>query len=129
MTPEALKSRTKKFALRIIKMTQALPKNRVGDVLGKQVLRSATAIGANYRAACRARSEDDFISKIGIVEEETDETLYWLEIISESAIINPRLLENLMKEADELTAIFTASRKTARINQSKNKINKLRKKL
>jgi four helix bundle protein len=129
MTPEELKSRTKKFALRIIKMTQALPKNRVGDVLGKQVLRSATSIGANYRAACRARSEDDFISKIGIVEEETDETLYWLEMIGESAIINPRLLENLMKEADELTAIFTASRKTARINQSKNKINKLRKKL
>ena len=118
MKPEELKARTKKFAIRIIKMTQALPKNRIGDVLGKQILRSSTSIGANYRAACRARSDDDFISKLGIVEEETDETLYWLELICESGVIKPHLLQNLVKEADELTAIFTASRKTARNNQS-----------
>jgi four helix bundle protein len=125
MKSEELKSRTKTFALRIIKMTTAMPKNKVGQVLGSQILRSGTSVGANYRAACRARSEADFISKIGIVEEETDETMYWLELISEAEILKPHLLKDLMKEANELTAIFTASRKTARINQlnKKNKPN------
>ena len=121
MKSEELKNRTKKFAIRIIKLVIALPKNKIGEVLGGQILRSGTSVGANYRAACRARSDADFISKIGIVEEETDETMYWLELMAEAEIMKPHLLKDLMKEADELTAIFTASRKTARLNQQNKK--------
>ena len=84
MTPDEMKDRTKKFALRVIRMTEALPRNRVADVLGRQVLRSGTSVGANYRAACRAKSRADFISKMGTVEEECDETIYWLELLVES---------------------------------------------
>jgi four helix bundle protein len=78
--PQDLKARTQAFALRVIRMVQALPRNRVADVIGKQVLRSATTVGANYRSACRGRSKPDFISKLGIAEEEADETCYWLEL-------------------------------------------------
>jgi len=82
---EEMKQRTKQFALRVIKLVAALPKSREADVIGRQLLRSATSVGANYRSACRARSKADFISKIGIVEEESDESLYWLELIMENA--------------------------------------------
>ena len=114
MDSEELKKRTKKFALDVIELSEAIPRNRTGDVLGKQLVRSATSVGANYRSACRARSKADFISKITIVEEEADESLYWLELIQGSRLFSHDKLVSLMKEADELTAIFTAAGKTAR---------------
>ena len=117
MRTEELKLRTKQFALRVIELVETLPKNKIGDVLGKQILRSATSVAANYRAACRARSKADFISKIAIVEEEADESLFWLELIAESGLMNTERLKDLTKEADELTAIFTATGKTAKQNR------------
>jgi len=117
MRTEELKLRTKQFALRVIKLVETLPKNKIGDVLGKQILRSATSVAANYRAACRARSKADFISKIAIVDEEADESLFWLELIAESGLMNTERLKDLTKEADELTAIFTATGKTAKQNR------------
>ncbi len=122
MTPAELKNRTKKFALRIIKLSEALPNTRAANVIVNQMLRSATSIGANYRAACRARSKADFISKIIVVEEEADETLYWLEIIMESELMQYDRLKHLMKEADELVAIFTSSGKTTKFNNPKSSI-------
>lgn len=113
-----LKDRTRKFALRVIRMTEALPRNRVADVLAKQVLRSGTSVGANYRAACRAKSPRDFAAKIGIVEEECDETLYWFELLVESDQIKLARIQSLMQEADELLRIVIASAKTARRNSS-----------
>ena len=106
--------RTNKFALEIIKFTKLLPKNYIANILGQQLLRSGTSIGANYRSACRAQSYSHFISKISIVEEEADETIYWLELIKKSGVINNELITTLLKEACELTAIFSTARKTAR---------------
>ena len=117
MDPVELKARTRQFALRIIHLVESMPRGRTTDVLGRQLLRSATSVGANYRAACRARSRADFISKITVAEEEADESLYWLELISESNIIRADRLAGLIKEADELTAILTAAGKTARRNK------------
>jgi four helix bundle protein len=114
MNQQELKNRTKRFALKIIQLVETLPKSRTGDVIGRQLLKSATSVGANYRAACRARSHADFISKMGIVEEEADETIYWLELLIESRLMKRNLIEDLVKEADELTAIFTASCKSAK---------------
>lgn len=114
MTPEAMKTRTKAFALRVIKLVEALPRSRVADVLGRQVLRSGTSVGANYRAACGAQSRRDFAKKIAIVEEEADETQYWLELIAESGLLRAARVGPVMEEAGELTAIATASLKTAR---------------
>lgn len=116
---EILKKRTKQFALRIIKLVDTLPNSRSGDVIGKQVLRSGTSVAANYRASCRVRSQADFISKMGIVEEEADETLFWLELLVESELVKESKLKDLIKEADELVAIFTASGKTAKENKKK----------
>ena len=118
MNKEDLKKRTKKFALLVIKLTQSLPYNRESDVLAKQLVRSATSVAANYRAACRSRSQAEFISKINICEEEADESLFWLEMFVESGIISNENLEHLLKEADELTAIFVASGRTAKFNKS-----------
>ena len=117
MTSEELKLRTKQFALRVIKLVESLSQNQSSYVLGRQLLRSATSVGANYRSACRARSQADFISKITVVEEEADESAYWLELITESGLMKKDLIEDLLKEANELTAIFTASGKTARKNK------------
>lgn len=119
MTPQELKDKTKKFALRIIKLTDSLPQTKAANVIANQILRSATSVGANYRSACRARSRADFISKITVVEEEADETLFWLEIIHESGMMKFNRLESLLIEADELVAIFTSSGKTAKINNPK----------
>ncbi|HXF85119.1 MAG TPA: four helix bundle protein [Anaerolineales bacterium] len=116
MDADALKSRTKAFALRTIRLCEALPKNYIGDVIGKQVLRSATSVGANYRAACRARSQAEFSAKLQIVIEEADESAFWLELIEESGLLPPERLLGLRKEADELTAIFVSSRKTVTRN-------------
>ena len=114
MRPEDLKQRTKRFALRVIRLTRALPKDRVGDVIGRQLLRSGTSVGANYRAACRARSASDFISKMHIVQEEADESLYWMELLVEGGFLPKSQMENLMQEAEELVAIIVASINTAR---------------
>ena len=114
MKPTELKARTKTFALRVIKMSRAIPKNDdAGRVIAKQILRSGTSVAANYRASCRARSQAEFISKVGTVEEEADETALWLELLVESGIMPARKLSALLDEANELTAIMAASRKTA----------------
>lgn len=122
MNAQELKDRTKKFALRIIRLVENLPKNRISDVIGRQVVKSATSIGANYRAVCRARSRADFISKMGIVEEEADETVYWLELLIESGLIKEIAIEDLFKEANELTAIFTAACKSAKAGRKQSAI-------
>jgi four helix bundle protein len=109
--PEALRDRTKKFAMRVIRLFQHLPRSTEAPVLGKQLLRAATSVGANYRAAGRARSKAEFVAKIGIVVEEADETILWL---MESGIVKPDLLRDLLAEANELVAIFAASQRTAR---------------
>jgi four helix bundle protein len=119
MTKEEMKNRTKKFALRIIKLVEALPENRTGDVVGKQLLRCGTSVAANYRAACRAKSTSDFIAKLGIVEEEGDESMFWLEIIIESALMRKELVEPLLNEADEIVAIIVSSKKTTKENKLK----------
>jgi len=120
MDKQELKERTKKFAIKIIDFIENLPKTKTLDIIVKQLLRSSTAIGANYRAACKAQSHSHFIFKIGIVEEETDETIYWLELINELDNINNKsILQDLLKEAKELNAIFTTSSITARKNKSK----------
>ena len=109
-----LKQRTKQFALRVIRLVESLPKNRTAEVIGNQLLRSGTSVGANYRAAYRAKSKADFIAKMGTVEEETDESLYWMELLIEAGIVKQVLLEPLMQEANELLAITVASITTAR---------------
>jgi four helix bundle protein len=106
---QQLKQRTKVFALRIIRMTQALPRNREADVIGRQILRSATSIAANYRAAGRGRSRAEFKAKLGIVIEEADETVLWLELLAESGIVR---LRDLLDEANQLLALFAASWQT-----------------
>ncbi|MGQ0827106.1 MAG: four helix bundle protein [Bacteroidota bacterium] len=114
-----LKDRTKKFAVAIIRFVRSFPKSDEGYNLGKQLLRSGTSVGANYRSACKAKSTADFINKIVIVEEEADECCYWLELIIEAEIINKIQVESILKEANELTAIFTAAGKTAKENKLK----------
>ena len=109
-----LRTRTKAFSLRIIRMSQALPRTREANVLVQQILRSATGMAANYRAAGRSRSKAEFIAKIGVVLEEADETVFWLEMLSDSGIVRPTKLKELLSEATQLVAIFTASRRTAR---------------
>ena len=112
MTNEELKARTQAFALRIIKLVATLPRQGASGVIARQILRSGTSVGANYRAACRARSRADFVAKLAIVEEEADETLYWLELLVKGSLVKAEKLQPLMKEADELVAIITAARKT-----------------
>ncbi len=119
MTEQELKLRTKQFALRVIKLVQALPKIDVARVVGKQLLRSGTSVGANYRAVCRARSTAEFIAKLGIVIEEADESCFWLEIIIEAGILKQGLVNSLLKEANEITAIMVASSNSASKHKSK----------
>jgi len=114
MDSSELKDRTKRFALRVIRLTAALPKTREGDVLGRQVLRSGTSIGANYREALRASSRKHFISTLQIVLREADETLYWLELILESEAMKPSRLGPLISECRELVAIFVATIRTSK---------------
>ena len=114
MNPTELKARTKTFALRIIKMSREIPRDDdAGRVIAKQILRSGTSVAANYRASCRARSQAEFIAKIGTVEEESDESALWLELLVEAGILPAMKLSSLLAEANELTAIMAASRKTA----------------
>ena len=114
MTTNEMKARTKSFALRIIKLVEALPSNRTADVIGKQLVRSGTSVGANYRAACRAKSNADFMAKMGTVEEEADESAFWLEVIVESGLMNEELVKDLLDEADQIVAIMVSSINTAR---------------
>jgi four helix bundle protein len=116
MDAEELRQRTKKFGLNIIKLVESLPSTQTGKVIGNQLLRSALSVGANYRAACRGRSKADFISKVGITIEETDESQYWLEMLGDAGLVPQDKLKPLAKEANELVAILTASSKTAREN-------------
>ena len=113
-----LKKRTKAFALRILKVVDALPKRTAGRTLASQIARSGTSVAANYRAACRAKSPADFISKMGTVEEEADETLLWLELLEESELVSAAKLTAIKQEANELIAITVASIKTARRNRA-----------
>lgn len=114
MDKEAMKNRTKQFALRAIRLVESLPPGRTADVIGRQLLRSATSVGANYRAACRAKSNADFINKMGTVEEEADESLFWMELLAEAGIVKASRIADLMDEAGQLVAIVVASIKTAK---------------
>ncbi len=113
MTAEDLKARTKAFALRVMKCVVALPSGPVAWVLGKQLLRCGTSVGANYRAACGGRSRAEFVAKLEIVIEEADECCYWLELVIDGELLPRPQVEPLLAEANELTAIMVASRKTA----------------
>jgi four helix bundle protein len=117
MDENELKRRTKRFALDIIQLTNELPPGRTTNVLANQLLRAATSVGANYRSACRGRSKADFISKISIAEEEADECIYWLELIRESQLLPSERINPYLAEAGELTAILTASGRTAKLNR------------
>jgi four helix bundle protein len=114
MDEKEFKQRTKRLALDIIQLVEALPRTKTADVIGRQVLRSATSVGANYRAACRAKSPADMIYKLKIVEEECDETVYWLELLLESNTLSKESAASLTKEADEILAMTVASIKTLR---------------
>ena len=108
------KNRTRLFALEIIRLVESLPRSRVGDVIGRQLLRSGTSVGANYRAACRGKSASDVIAKLGIVEEEADESICWLELLVDGCIVVPDRIGTIRKEANELLAMTVASIKTMR---------------
>ena len=109
-----LKERTKQFAIRIIRMLRALPKTDEARVISRQLLRAATSVAANYRAVCRARSTADFIAKVGLVVEEADETVFWLELLADAGIVQKARLEQLERETNELLAIFAASQRTVK---------------
>lgn len=119
MTEKELKNRTRKFAIDSLNLVDELPNRRSANIIGNQLGRSASSVAANYRAACRARSHAEFISKIGIVEEEADESGFWLDILPETKNISKEKVDPLLSEARELTAIFTAASKTAKSNRSK----------
>lgn len=109
-----LRERTKHFALRVVKVVEALPKGRTADVIGRQLVRAGTSVGANYRAACHSRSTAEFLSRMAVVEEEADESAYWMELLVESGIMPQARMCELLGEADQLVAIAISSIKTAR---------------
>ena len=113
MGPAELKKRTKQFALRILKLVEALPKTVAGKTIGGQLVRAGTSVGSNYRAACRGRSKAEFVAKLGMAEEEADESGYWMEMIIEGELVKPKLVHPLLNEANELTKIFAQSRISA----------------
>jgi four helix bundle protein len=115
--PQELRERTKKFAIRIVRLFQALPKSTEAQVMGKQLLRCGTSVAANYRAVCRARSKAEFVARMGIVAEEADESVLWLELLEETGILSHARLQDILKEATELVAIFSTSLKTAKGNR------------
>jgi four helix bundle protein len=118
MDREAFQKRTKMLAIRVIRMSKALPKEMVADVIGRQIVRSASSVGSNYRAACRAKSTADMINKLKTVEEEADETLFWLELLVESETMPQPRLQSLMQETDEILAMTVASINTLRKRKS-----------
>jgi four helix bundle protein len=114
MNENEFKARTKNLAVQVVELVGTLPRNRPAEIIGSQLVRSATSVGANYRAACRGKSSADVISKLAIVEEEADETLYWMELLIETKMVSRDRLANLMRQADEITAMTVASIKTMR---------------
>jgi four helix bundle protein len=114
MDEQAFKQRTKKLALQVIQLVEALPATKSASVIGRQLLRSGTSVGANYRSACRGKSTADVLSKLAIVEEEADETAYWFELLIEGDIVPASLVAELLKETNEITAMTVASIKTLR---------------
>ena len=114
MTPKELKDRTRRFAVDVVQLTREVPNPLDGRRIGQQFLDAGTSVAANYRSACRARSHAEFVAKMGVVEEESDEALFWLELMVDSKLVTHHRVEKLMKEANELTAIFVASLKTAK---------------
>jgi four helix bundle protein len=118
MTREDMKARTKTYANRVVKLCAALPGNWIAQTLGKQLLRSGTSVGANYRAVCRAKSNADFINKLRVVEEECDESLFWMELLVDNGLVEGMRLRDLMKEGDEILAIVVSSAKTARASRA-----------
>src|SRR3954451_11231837 len=117
LSPEQLRARTKRFAVRIVKIFRALPKTTDAQVLGKQLLRSGTSVAADYRAACRGRSKAEFIAKLGVATEEGDETVFWLEMLVDCEIVPTNKLEPMLKEAKEIAAILSSSQHTARMHK------------
>jgi four helix bundle protein len=113
-TPEEFKQRTKQLAVRVMRLVDSLPRRRSADVVARQLIQSATSTGANYRAACRGRSRAEFCAKLGIVEEEADETVYWLELLVEAGHVRGHLVKDLLTEADQILAMTVASIRTAR---------------
>jgi four helix bundle protein len=121
MNEREFKERTKRVGLRVVRLVESLPPNRTADVLGRQLLRSGTSVGANYRAACRGRSRKDVIAKLGIVEEEADETVYWLEMLVDAGIVPEPRLGDLIAEVNEIVAMTVASIRTLRNQNPKPK--------
>jgi len=119
MNSEELKARTKQFALRAMKLVGALPRTVVGRAIGDQLVRSGTSVGANYRAACRARSKAELAAKLGTVEEEADETCFWLELVIEGALLPEKRVAALLDEANALTAILTSAVKTSKLGRNR----------
>ncbi len=114
MDEQTFKNRTKRFALEVIRLLESLPRNRTTEVIGRQLLRAGTSVGANYRAACRGKSISDVVAKLGIVEEEADESIYWMELLIDAGVIAPNRVDAIKKEANELLAMTVASIKTLR---------------
>lgn len=126
MTERELLRRTKHFALRIFKLVGALPQTIQGRVVAAQLIRSGTSVAANYRAACRARSKPEFVAKLGLVEEEADETAFWLELIIETELLRAAKVKSLLIEANEIVAIMASSKKTAAKSQIANRKSAIR---
>ncbi len=114
MDSDDFKKRTRAFALRIIRLAESLPDTPTARVIRNQMLRCGSSVGANYRAACRAKSKPDFISKMGIVEEEADETVYWMDLLIDARVVAPARIANLLSEANEIVSIAVTSINTAR---------------
>ena len=119
MTPEEMKKRTKAFALRVLRVVGTLPSGRVEDVIARQLTKSGTSVGANYRAACRSRTDKDFLARMGVVEEEADESIYWMELLVESEIVKAQRLAELMREGEEILKIVVASITTVKARTRK----------
>ena len=114
MTPDELRSRTKRFAIEVVRFAKTLPADQITMVMTRQLVKSAMSVGANYRSSCRAKSKPDFVAKMAIAEEEADEARYWLEVLVESGTVKPETIAGMLDEADQLVRIFVASIKTAR---------------
>ena len=125
MTEQEFKTRTKQIALRIIKLVESLPRTWSAEVIGKQLLRSGTSVGANYRAACRAKSTADIINKLAIVEEEADESMFWIELLIESKIVAENRLASLYNDIDEIVAMTVSSIKTLKSKKAMNPKSKI----
>ena len=117
MNAEEFKKRTKLFALRVIRLCETLPRFRTSDVIGRQLLRCGTSVGANYRSVCRAKSKADFIAKMAIVAEECDEAIYWMELMIEASLADEKRIVDLKAEANEILSMVVASIKTSKLNR------------